>query len=366
MKPFSFYSGKTVLVTGHTGFKGSWLCLWLQMLGARVIGYALDPKDENDAYVRARVGEDLADHRGDIRDHDKLVSIFARNNPELVFHLAAQPIVRDGYSEPKETFDVNIGGTVNVLEACRTIPAVRSIVVVTSDKCYLNLGKGSPYREGNRLGGHDPYSSSKACAELVSLAYEHSFFQKGATGKRKTGLATTRAGNVIGGGDWARDRIVPDCMRALQARHPIKIRNPRHTRPWQFVLEPLTGYLMLGAKLHEAPAAFSGAWNFGPGSESTVSVIDLVKKIIASYGPGTYFAESIDGQPKESHILALDASKATRKLNWRPALNLEQAIQMTVDWYKHSESLRDLRGFSIDQIKAYMKRVEDPHGNRRK
>jgi CDP-glucose 4,6-dehydratase len=350
---FKIFSGKTVLVTGHTGFKGSWLSLWLHSLGARVIGYALDPKDENDNFIRARVKENMNDYRGDIRDHDKLISVFAQHNPKFVFHLAAQPIVREGYREPKETFDVNVGGTVNILEACRLTSSVKALINVTSDKCYENKGKRTPYKESDRLGGFDPYSSSKACAELVSLAYNHSFFQTSTNKTNTLGMATVRAGNVIAGGDWSKDRIIPDCIRALQKNQPIKIRNPKHTRPWQFVLEPLAGYLLLAATLYGEPEKYSGPWNFGPDLAATVPVDVLVEKIIAAYGQGSWLGEITSGQPLESHSLALDASKAMKKLNWRPVLSLDETVKLTVDWYKFSESNHDLHDFSLQQIEDY-------------
>jgi CDP-glucose 4,6-dehydratase len=350
---FAVFSGRTVLLTGHTGFKGSWLALWLRLLGANVVGYALDPEDENGNFVSSRVGGDMTDLRGDIRDQAKLNAVFSAHAPEIVFHLAARTLVREGYQEPKQTFDVNVGGTVNVLEACRLSPAVRVLVNVTSDKCYLNKGKAAPYRECDRLGGFDPYSASKACAEIVSRAYEHSFFVAGNDGKTRLGLATVRAGNVIGGGDWSTDRIVPDCLRALQARQAIMIRNPRHTRPWQFVLEPLAGYLALAARLHAAPATYSGAWNFGPDAASTVPVEQLVEKIIRAYGRGSWQTEAQTGQPLEARALALDASKAGKKLGWRPVLDLEATVRMTVDWYKQSETSRDMGDFSRRQIGKY-------------
>lgn len=351
---YAHFAGKRVLVTGHTGFKGSWLVLWLRRLGADVAGYALDPVNEKGNFLRARVGEGLADHRGDIRDFAKLSSVFSRHDPEIVFHLAARAIVREGYREPRETFEVNVCGTVNVLEACRRALSVRAVVNVTSDKCYLNKGKAAPYRESDRLGGFDPYSSSKACAELASAAYGHSFFGSAPGGGTLLGLATARAGNVIGGGDWSLDRIVPDCIRALQAGEPIRIRNPRHIRPWQFVLEPLAGYLALAANLLDKPGNFTGAWNFGPERGSTVPVSVLVKKIIKAYGRGSWLDEIPEGQPMEAQALALDAAKAKDKLGWLPALNLDRAVAMTVDWYKRSEAGGDMRDFSLAQIEAYM------------
>jgi len=360
---FKIFSKKTVLVTGHTGFKGSWLSLWLQELGAKVIGYALDPKNENDNFIRAKIGKDLTDYRGDIRDYDKLISVFAKHDPEIVFHLAAQTIVREGYREPKETFDVNIGGTVNVLEACRLTPSIKSLVNVTSDKCYENKGKGAPYKESDRLGGFDPYSASKACAELVSSAYGHSFFPIAKNGRTMLGMATVRAGNVIGGGDWSKDRIIPDCIRSLGSQQPIKIRNPQHTRPWQFVLEPLAGYLLLAAYIYKKPEKYSGAWNFGPALEASVPVSVLVDKIIKTYGRGSWLAEDNTVQPMESHLLALDASKAIKNLNWRPALSLDEAVKATVDWYKFSELNRDLHDFSLRQIADYLAKADKFYGN---
>jgi len=350
---YKIFTGKTLLVTGHTGFKGSWLSLWLHSLGATVIGYALNPKDENDNFVRARVKESVVDYRHDIRDYDRLNSIFDKHAPEIVFHLAAQAIVREGYSGPKETFDVNIGGTVNVLEACRTSSSVKAMIIVTSDKCYQNKGKSTPYKESDRLGGFDPYSASKACAELVSAAYGHSFYKKGVNKQIKLGIATVRAGNVIGGGDWSKDRLIPDCIRALQAGQPINIRNPLHTRPWQFVLEPLAGYLTLAATLYGEPEKYSGPWNFGPDLGATVPVDVLVEKIVAAYGRGSWLAENTAGQPLESHSLALDASKAMKKLNWRPVLSLDETVKLTVDWYKFSEANHDLHDFSLQQIEDY-------------
>lgn len=347
------FSGKTVLVTGHTGFKGSWLSLWLQVLGANVIGYALDPKDANDNFIRAKVGENLTDYRDDIRDFDKLSYVFSKHNPEIVFHLAAQPIVLEGYREPKETFDVNIGGTVNVLEACRMTNSVKAIIIVTSDKCYQNKGKKTPYRERDRLGGSDPYSASKACAELVSSAYGHSFFQTLPNKLNKLGLATVRAGNVIGGGDWSKDRLIPDCIRSLRSGQTIKIRNPHHTRPWQFVLEPLAGYMLLASNLYNKPEKYSGAWNFGPDLGATVPVDMLVDKIIVAYGLGARITDSNSGQPLESHSLALDASKAMKKLKLKPALSLDEAVKMTINWYKFSEAKNDLHEFSLQQIEDY-------------
>jgi len=351
---FDVFKGKTVLITGHTGFKGSWLSLWLQKLGASVVGYALDPEDEKGNYVQAGVGDNLIDYRHDIRDYKKLLSVIEKHKPKFVFHLAAQAIVRESFAIPKDTFDINVGGTINVLEACRLSPSVRALVVVTSDKCYENAGDGRPFCECDRLGGFDPYSASKACAELVATAYGHSFFNVKKKGFPEMGLASVRAGNVIGGGDWARDRIVPDCIRALSAGQPIKIRNPRHTRPWQHVLEPLSGYLLLASKLFHDPLKYFGAWNFGPQMNAVVPVSELVDRIINAYGMGSWAAENSADQPKESHLLALDTTKAIKQLKWHPLLDLDEAVTMTVNWYKAVEKKEDIRKFSLGQIENYM------------
>lgn len=353
----SLYSSRTVLVTGHTGFKGSWLSLWLHRLGARVTGYALDPQDDRGVFARAGVAEILTDVRGDIRDYGKLLAVFSRHEPEVVFHLAARTIVRESYREPKETFDVNVGGTVNVLEACRLSPSVRVLVNVTSDKCYENAGDCVPFREGDRLGGSDPYSASKACAELSSAAYSRSFFDAAAGLGARPGLATARAGNVIGGGDWSTDRIVPDFMRALRAGEPVVIRNPGHTRPWQFVLEPLAGYLELGARLFAEPGRYSGAWNFGPDPGECLPVRALAEKIIRSCGKGRASYENAAGQPREAAALSLDASKARAELGWRPVLKLDEAVAMTAEWYLRDEEGKDMRAFSLRQIEAYENRM---------
>lgn len=354
---FNVFKGKTVLVTGHTGFKGSWLSLWLYKLGAKVIGYALDPEHEEGIYLRARVAAGLIDYRHDIRDYPKLLSIIKKHKPEIVFHFAAQALVRESYTTPKETFDVNVGGTVNILEACRLSPSVKVLVPVTSDKCYENTEEGRPFCEKDRLGGFDPYSSSKACAELVVAAYIHSFFIKKGNGNH-LGVASVRAGNVIGGGDWAKDRVVPDSIRALRAGRPIKIRNPLHTRPWQHVLDPLAGYLLLAAKLSADPGKYSGAWNFGPEPKTIVRVAELVERIIKAYGRGSWEMESITDQPNESALLVLDATKAMEHLRWRPILTLDQAVETTVAWYKVAEEKHDLNAFSITQINEYMERMD--------
>ena len=269
------YKNKRVLVTGHTGFKGSWLCLWLIEMGAEVVGYALDPDAAKGPFVLSGLSNSIGDVRNDIRNYDPLKRTFDEWTPEFVFHLAAQPLVREGYQHPKETYDVNVGGTVNVLEACRNSHSVRVIINVTSDKCYENKERLRGYRETDPLGGHDPYSSSKACSEIVTTAWRRSFFTPEASRSHGKALSSARAGNVIGGGDWATDRILPDCVRALEDVRPVYVRNPGAIRPWQHVLEALGGYLLLGARMAEWPRKFCGAWNFGPALSSSVGPRDM-------------------------------------------------------------------------------------------
>jgi CDP-glucose 4,6-dehydratase len=289
------FKNKTVLVTGHTGFKGSWLCIWLKELGANVVGYALEPYTERDNFVVSGLKDKVTHIIGDIRDYQNLTKVFKKYQPEFVFHLAAQPIVRESYTNPKDTYDINVGGTVNVLECCRLTDSVRVIINVTSDKCYENKEWVWGYRENDPMGGYDPYSSSKGCSELVTAAYRQSFFNPSLPDpltfspshlltflipKPSVALSSARAGNVIGGGDWQKDRIVPDCIRALESNKPIEIRNPNATRPWQHVLEPLNGYLLLASRMYEEPQKFCGAWNFGPDYDSIIPVGKVADKVI--------------------------------------------------------------------------------------
>jgi CDP-glucose 4,6-dehydratase len=328
------YKGKTVLITGHTGFKGSWLSLWLHLLGANVIGYALDPRTEQDNFVLCGLHNKITDLRGDIRDAGRLKLVFAACQPQIVFHLAAQPIVRRAYQIPAETFETNVMGTVNVLEAIRGCDSVKSGVIITSDKCYENREQIWGYREDDKLGGYDPYSASKGCTELVAAAFRNSYFS-GDSGKA---VATARAGNVIGGGDWSPDRLVPDCMRALIHEEPIRLRNPDSVRPWQFVLEPLYGYLLLGEKLLQGDARFGGAWNFGPDFESVAPVGKVVELLAALWGKDSPALPASDpNAPHEAALLNLDCTKAKTLLGWRPRLNLRQALDYTVQWYRNDQ-----------------------------
>ena len=332
------YAGKRCLVTGHTGFKGAWLSLWLRNLGAEVTGYALaEPVSEPSLFELAGIGRLVEDQRGDLRDYDRLLGVVKNAKPEIIFHLAAQPIVRRSYAAPKDTFEVNVGGTVNLLEAARAVDSIRAIVVITSDKCYENREWAYSYRESDRLGGHDPYSASKAAAEIVCAAYRSSFFEAAGVN-----LATVRAGNVIGGGDWAADRIIPDFMCAVTAGEAVKVRNPGATRPWQHVLDPLHGYLLLGACPFEAPGnsrepnRFSQAWNFGPSREGCRTVRELIEAFTGYYGSGSWNDMSEDGkaEPHEAHYLALATDKARHYLGWRPEWDFSQAVERTAGWYR--------------------------------
>ena len=325
------YSGRRVLVTGHTGFKGSWLIYWLLALGAQVTGYALDPPTDPSLFVALGLGTRIDHHIGDVRDASLLRQIVSASRPEIVLHLAAQPLVRLSYEQPVETFATNIMGTVNLLEAVRTTASVRAVVIVTSDKCYENREWEFAYRENDPLGGHDPYSASKGCAELVTAAYRRSFFGAGSA----AAIATARAGNVIGGGDWALDRIVPDCVRALSAGEPISVRNPDAVRPWQHVLDPTAGYLLLAARLCTEGNKLEGAWNFGPASGGNLRVRDVVDKLIDEWGEGSWVSPAPDaGNRHEANFLKLDCSKAADLLGWRSRWNAEHALGVTARWYR--------------------------------
>lgn len=326
----SVYRGKTVLVTGDTGFKGSWLVMMLLRLGAKVIGYSLAPRTANDNYTISGLERRIAHINGNINDYPSLVKIFQQYQPETVFHLAAQAIVRDSYQDPVATLQTNVMGTAHLLEAVRRTPSVKAAVIVTSDKCYQNNEWIYGYRENDPLGGKDPYSASKAAAEIVVASYHRSFFHDAHTAV----IASARAGNVIGGGDWAPHRIVPDCIRSLQSRSPVLVRNPEAIRPWQHVIEPLYGYLLLGSFLYTEGKQYSGAWNFGPAANNTIQVKRLVAEIIRHWGYGDYQVQSGPEQNDEAGILQLDIAKAVNQLHWSPVLNFEQTIQQTVDQYR--------------------------------
>lgn len=347
----SVYKDKTVLVTGDTGFKGSWLAIWLRHLGAKVIGFALSPRTQNDNYVICRLDERITHIQGDIRDYDSLLDIFSTYKPEIVFHLAAQALVLDSYKDPLYTFHTNVMGTVNILEAIRNSSCVRAAVNVTSDKCYENKERVNGYREVDPLGGKDPYSASKGVSEIITSSYLRSFFSQDNTAN----IASARSGNAIGGGDWSPNRIIPDCMRALQSHRPIIIRKPDVVRPWQHVLDPLYGYLRLASRLFTDGKTYSGAWNFGPSFRNSISVRQLVEEVIKKWGSGRYVvAPSSDN--RESSVLSLDISKALNQLNWYPVFDLKKAVEYAIEEYRvDSLSGSEILDQRIKHIEAYLK-----------
>ena len=330
----NIYKGKTILVTGHTGFKGSWLSIWLNELGANVIGYALDPYTENDNFVLSGIKDKIVDIRGDIRNIVNLREVFKKYKPEIVFHLAAQPLVRLSYEIPAETYEVNVMGTINVLECIRETNETKIGIMITTDKCYDNKEHIWGYRENESFGGYDPYSSSKGAAEIAINSWRNSFFNIKDYETHGKSIASVRAGNVIGGGDWAKDRIIPDCINALELGNVIEIRSPHSIRPWEHVLEPLSGYLLLGEKMLENPIKYAEGWNFGPTLDSIVEVKDIAEKVVKYYGNGEIKDVSNPNELHEAKLLALDISKARFLLGWKPTLDIEETIEMTVEWYK--------------------------------
>lgn len=356
-----FWKGKTVLVTGHTGFKGGWLSLWLQALGAKVVGYALAPSTKPSLFEVARVGAGMASIIGDIGDHAKIEDAVATHRPQVVFHMAAQSLVRYSYASPVETYATNVMGTAHVLEAVRKAGGVKAVVSVTSDKCYENREWVWGYREMEPMGGYDPYSSSKGCAELVTAAYRNSFFSPADYQRHGVALASARTGNVIGGGDWAEDRLIPDFVRAVTRGEPMPVRNPAAVRPWQHVLEPLHGYLLLAHKLWGDGPRYSEAWNFGPDDENAQSVETVVTKLVKQWGgEARWRADTTSGQPHEAHYLKLDCSKAKTKLGWHPRWNLETALKSTAAWYKACTAGEDMRGFTMEQTREYSRHAAKP------
>jgi len=335
-----FFKGKKVLITGHTGFKGAWLGIWLQEMGARVIGYSLDPPYDNSLFEMSKLGGKIIDIRADVRDFAALEKVFREHKPEIIFHLAAQSLVRLSYDIPRETFETNIMGVVNILECLKKYPH-KSAVIVTSDKCYKNIEQTRGYVESDPYSNQDPYSCSKGCTEIVVESYRNSFDLKVATG---------RAGNVIGGGDWAKDRLVPDIIRALEKKKDIIIRNPESVRPWQFVLDSLTGYLLLAKKQYEARDVNSG-WNFGPERDSMMNVQELAHLIRKEIGKGNIVIKK-ESNKTEAGILYLDCTKAKKELGWKPILDIYEAIKYTVDWYKNYRN-QDVYQLCVKQIKEF-------------
>jgi CDP-glucose 4,6-dehydratase len=349
----SFWKYKKVFLTGHTGFKGGWLSTWLLDMGADVVGYALKPETDPSFFALSQLDRHLHSVIADVRDKEDLSRAMQAHQAEIIFHLAAQPIVRRSYLDPVETFATNVMGTVHLLDAARQMPSVRAIVVVTSDKCYENREWMWGYRESDPMGGHDPYSASKGCAELATAAYRQSFFE---CIDHPVGVATVRAGNVIGGGDWAEDRLVPDAVRALHRGESVMIRSPSAIRPWQHVLEPVGGYLMLAERLYMEGPKWASAWNFGPPEEHATPVQSLVGMLIQEWGNGNWHIAPERNAVHEAHHLKLDCNKARELLGWYPCLSLEEAVRITMAWYRNamaSESRSDMYKFSVQQIRSY-------------
>jgi CDP-glucose 4,6-dehydratase len=344
----SFWAGKRVLLTGHTGFKGSWLSLWLQSLGAELHGLALEPPTSPSLFEVAAVADGMHSHIGDIRDLDTVRRVFAQAQPEIVLHMAAQPLVRLSYAEPVETYATNVMGTVHVLEAARATPGVKVVLNVTSDKCYENQEREAGYREDEPMGGYDPYSNSKGCAELVTSAYRRSFMAEAGIA-----LGSARAGNVIGGGDWASDRLVPDILRAFEKSEPVEIRNPASIRPWQHVLEPLSGYLVLAQHLSNEGQSFAEGWNFGPADEDARPVQWIVEHMAQRWGADAAWQTDDGIHPHEARYLKLDITKARTLLDWQPSWSLGDAIGLIVDWHRAYLAGRDMRGMCQQQINEY-------------
>lgn len=350
----AFYRGKRVLVTGHTGFKGSWLSIWLHELGAEVIGIAQDPFSERDNFVLSGIGRKIkADIRDDIRDGERMKELFREYQPEIVFHLAAQPLVRLSYEMPVETYHTNVMGTIHILEAIRATESVKVGIMVTTDKCYENKEQIWGYRENESMGGYDPYSSSKGAAEIAIASWRRSFFNPEHYEKHGKSIASVRAGNVIGGGDWATDRIIPDCIRALEAGRPIEIRSPKAVRPWQHVLEPLSGYMLLAAKMWNKPTQYCEGWNFGPRTESISTVWEVAEKVAESYGSGGLCDLSDPNAPHEARLLMLDINKAKFQLGWEPRMDLNRTVTLTMDWYQKYRN-EDVYHLCVEQINKYL------------
>ena len=349
----SFWAGKRVFLTGHTGFKGGWLALWLQQLGAKVTGFALAAPTDPSLFEAAQVASGMRSIIGDIRDGAVLRQAMSEARPDIVLHLAAQALVKRSYADPVETYGTNVMGLVNLYEAIRATPGVRAVLNVTSDKCYDNKEWAWGYRENDGLGGYDPYSNSKACAELVTAAYRNSYFNADRYAEHGVALASARAGNVIGGGDWAADRLIPDILRAIAKDEPVAIRSPGAIRPWQHVLEPLSGYLILARKLFEEGVAYADGWNFGPYEGDVKPVAWIVEHIARAWGPGAAWRLDASPHPHEAHYLKLDCAKARSALGWKPRWNIEQAIDRIVDWHKAREEGADMRQVSLRQIEQY-------------
>ncbi|MBA3739642.1 MAG: CDP-glucose 4,6-dehydratase [Chloroflexi bacterium] len=347
----SFWRGRRVLVTGHTGFKGSWLSVWLQALGAQLSGFAIGVPTRPSLYEMAGVHGGIDSVEGDIRDRFALAAEIQRSRPEIVIHMAAQATVLSGYASPVETYETNVMGTINLLDAIRQVGTTRAVLVVTSDKCYLQGSATRPFREDDPLGGGDPYSASKACAEIAAASYRASYFSP--NGQRGTALATARAGNVVGGGDWTENRLVPDLIRAFRAGKIAQIRNPEHVRPWQHVLDPLSGYLRLVERLFHEGDEYAEAWNFGPATSSCVSVGEVADRVAALWDQGSRWETVTSTSPRESPQLRVDSGKAISRLAWTPRLDLDRCLRWTVEWYRTVEAGGSARSVTLGQIDSY-------------
>jgi CDP-glucose 4,6-dehydratase len=347
----AFWKGKKVFITGHTGFKGSWLSLWLQEMGAFVKGYALEPNTFPNLFTQANVANNMHSEIGDITDLNHITESMKAFNPEVLIHMAAQPLVRLSYQEPVLTYATNVMGTVNVLEAARKCSNLKAIVSVTTDKCYENKEWAWGYRENEPMGGHDPYSSSKGCAELVTAAYRKSFFND----ENSAFLASARAGNVIGGGDWSADRLIPDILRAFEKKEPVIVRNPMSTRPWQHVLEPISGYLVLAQHLFEEGSNIAEGWNFGPKDEDCKPVSWILDKMVTNWGKGASWELDKNNNPHEAGYLKLDCSKAAMRLNWFPKWNLEYTLESIINWHQHYLAQKNIQEQCLLEIAKYQK-----------
>jgi len=358
----AFWAGRKVLVTGHTGFKGSWMSLWLASLKARVVGYAVEPPTAPSLFRLAEVDRGIESVHGDVRDLDHLSQVVRSKRPEVIFHLAAQALVRESYRDPVGTYATNVLGTVNLLESARASDSVRAVVVITSDKCYEHRSDGRPYAESDPMGGSDPYGSSKGCAELVMAAYRRSFFSSDDASGRAA-VASARAGNVIGGGDWAADRLAPDCIRALLDGRDVVIRNPDAVRPWQHVLEPIGGYLLLAQRLCTHGDEYAGGWNFGPDLADALPVRRMVDRLAALWGEGARWVPDAGAHPYEAPALRLDCDKSRSRLGWRPRLDVEKALRWVVDWHVRLRDGEEARALCLEQIGAFMdteSRADEP------
>jgi CDP-glucose 4,6-dehydratase len=345
-----FWRDRRVFLTGHTGFKGAWMALVLKSMGAKVSGFSLPPEDDRGIFAAANVADDVHHHLGDIGDYDRLRTSLGEAEPSVVIHMAAQALVRRSYAAPVETYATNVMGTIHLLEAVRQQPAVKAVVVVTSDKVYENLDGSRGYREVDHLGGYDPYSNSKACTELVADSYRRCFFG----GDGAALVATGRAGNVIGGGDWAQDRLVPDVIRAFSKGTPVLIRHPGAVRPWQHVLDPVLAYLLLAERLVKEGDRFAGAWNFGPTAESEVPVEHILQRLVRGWGEGASWTRDVGEHPHEAAYLTLDCAKAIHELGWGAVLDLERALSLTIEWYKAEQRGADMKAVSLDQVRTVL------------